>query len=239
MNLARTRVGDASNDLSGDLLTDDAPYTGTMLNSAWRWLQASAYTSGVETPIETVVLFGLPMRASNDVAYPAFVSWTGCSDGVDAYDTPALPQNVIQPISVKRRYSGSMGGFCPMKQAEAGLPEGLDCDVYDWSTDTLFFYGSTQAQDMRIRYAAFSPDLDITKPTQQIPMMGCEDCLSARIAFEYASARGAVGAQAMMQMSLDAFATIAQRTSRRKQRATFRRQPAFGGYSGPRWPFIQ
>lgn len=239
MNLARVRVDDAANDLSGDLLADDAPATGTLLNAAWRWLQGKAYTAGVETPIQEVVLSGLPARGSSDTQFQAYVTWLGCGDGLNQYEQPILPQDMIQPLSVWRRQSGQNGSFGLMTQATDGLPVWMDSNVYDWRQDGMYFYAASYAQDLRIRYAAFWPELDIKKPQTSVRMMMCEDCLSARIAFEYANLRGAAGAAGLSQMAEDAFATIAQRTSRRKQRATFTRI-RYGGERGCGlgWPSV-
>lgn len=236
MNLARVRVNDASNSIEGDLLTDDAPYTQTLLNSAWRWLQARAYSAGVETPIQEAVLYGVPVQASQDPANQAYLTWIGCSDGVNQFDTPALPQNLIQPLSVWRRQSNgsptenpdaplNTAMFNLMEQATDGLPVWLNYNIYDWRADGLYFYANAYAQDFRIRYAAFRPDLIITRPTDPVPMMMCDDCLSARIAYEYANLRGAPQAGQMQQLAEDAFNSIAQRTSRRKQRQSLRRIP--------------
>jgi hypothetical protein len=86
-------------------------------------------------------------------------------------------------------------GFQLMVQATDGLPPFLDCNQYEWRDDGLYFYGATFAQDFKMSYSAYRPPLDINYPDRQVPMMMCEDCLGARVAFEYASARGATQAQ--------------------------------------------
>lgn len=250
MNQARVRVNDASTELSGDLLTDDAPYTGTILNTAWRWLQGRAYTAGVEAYIQEIVINSFPVQSIPDPSLQAFIGWLGCGDGVNQFETPALPQDLIQPLSVWRRRSvqvnsdGSQAlntsNFILMSQATDGLPPYLEYNTYDWRQDGLYFFAQTFPQDFRIRYAAYRPDLDITQPQSSVSMMMCEDVMSARVAYEYANLRGAAQAPAMMQMSEDAFQIIAQRTSRRKQRQTIRRRPYSGGSGGygRNWPLI-
>lgn len=247
MNQARVRVNDASTELAGDLLTDDAPYTGTILNTAWRWLQGRAYTAGVETYIQEIIIHSFPVRSIPDTSYQAFIGWQGCGDGVNQFDTPALPQDLIQPLSVWRRMAMQLNedGSVPvntahytlMNQAQDGLPTYLDFNTYDWRQDGLYFYAASFTQDFRIRYAAYRAALDISNPSSLVPMMMCEDVMSARVAYEYANLRGAVQAPAMMQMSEDAFQIIAQRTGRRKQRQTIRRRP-YGdrGSYGRTWP---
>jgi hypothetical protein len=114
-----------------------------------------------------------------------------------------------------------------MAQAVDGLPTHLDCNVYDWREDGIYFYGADYAQDWKFRYSAYRPNLDITQPDSLVSMMMCEDCLGSRIAFEFANARGAVQAPAMQAWAETAFNTTSQRATRIKQRQSIRRQ----GYS--------
>ena len=245
MNAARFRVNDTINDIGGDLLRDDDPVTDAILQSAWRWLQAMAYTAGVETYIkETLQPLQVSSGPANDPANQAFISWTGSGDGFVQSDTPALPADMIQPLSVWRRATGSAGTpnnalFMLMEQAQNGLPPYLDYNIYDWRDDGLFFYAPTYAQDIRIRYAAYRAPLQLLVTGAVVPMMMCEDCLAARVAFEYASQRGAVAAPTMKAWADEAFQVIASKSSRRTQRRTVRRRPYTSrvdeaAYSG--WP---
>jgi hypothetical protein len=237
MNTARSRVNDMINDVDGDLLTNDAPYAQTYLSDAWTWYQDRCADVGVETLIKEVVLQGLPATASRDTADQAWLTWLGCSDGVNQFDLPQLPQDLIQPLSIWRRQTQTTNAFALMRQAEDGLPIGRDPNVFDWRDDGVYFYAPTFAQDFRIRYAAYRADLNVLVPTMFVPMMRCRDCLGARVAFEYASARGSAQAPAMEAWAESAFMNgAATRTSRRKQRQTLRRRPYSGGRRGG-WGF--
>lgn len=237
MNTARSRVNDMMNDVDGDLLSNDAPYAQTFLTSAWKWYQARCDTAGVQTFIRSVMLSGLPARATNDVGNEGWITWTGCSDGVNQFDGPVLPQDMISPKSIWRRRSLPLNsdGSTPenshalelMTQAVDGLPVYLDTNVYDWREDGIYFYGTNYAQDWKFRYSAYRAPLDITQPDLLVPMMMCEDCLGARVAFEFANARGATQAPAMEAWAETAFNTTSQRATRIKQRQSIRRQ----GYS--------
>lgn len=224
MNLARVRVNEAVNTLSGDILTNDAVFTNTMLNGAWDWLKDRMYSSGAEKPIAEGSIFGFPARGTDDTISPAWINWTQCFDGFSDSSQPTLPPNLIQPLSVWRRPSTG-GYFQLMSLAQDGLPNCLDSGVYDWRGDAMYFYAASYAQDFRIRYYAQLNALDVNHPERPVEMVGCKDCLSARVGFEYASARGAEGAAQLQQWAEDAFDQLAQRTSRRKQRVSARRQP--------------
>jgi hypothetical protein len=241
MNVARSRVGDMMNDAEGDLLTNDAPYAGTYLNSAWEWYQARCDTAGVQTFIRSVGIFGLPARSNDDVSNEGWITWTGCSDGVFQFDTPTLPQDMISPKSIWRRKStGSINPaeFELMEQAIDGLPARLDCNVYDWREDGIYFYGANYAQDWKFRYSAYRAALDITRPDDLVPMMMCKDCLGARVGFEFANARGATQAPAMEAWAETAFNTTSQRATRIKQRQSIRRQGFSTGSGHNRYPHI-
>lgn len=249
MDIARARVNDMMNDTAGDLLANDAPASQTYLTAAWKWYQARCDTAGVQTFIKSIMLYGLPARATNDVGNESWITWAGVSDGVNQYTGPVLPQDMISPKSIwRRRYQtpDSSGGntlntspLNLMVQATDGLPVWLDTNVYDWRDDGIYFYGTTFAQDWKLRYSAYRLPLDITMPDTVVPMMFCEDCLGARIAFEFANSRGAVQAPAMEAWAETAFNTVSQRATRIKGRQNIRRQ----GYStgsgyGRNWPVI-
>jgi hypothetical protein len=248
MNIARARVNDMMNDTSGDLLSNDSPASQTYLTAAWKWYQARCDTAGVQTFIKTIPIFGIPLRSVNDTAYEAWITWAGCSDGVNQFDGPVLPVDMISPKSLWRRraVSASSEGinvnnspFCLMSQATDGLPAYFDCNVYDWRDDGLYFYGDCYAQDLKLRYSAYRPPLDITKPDSQVPMMMCEDCLVARVAFEFANARGAAQASTMEAWAETAFSTTGTRAGRIKQRQSIRRQGyTRGNGAGYRYPII-
>lgn len=248
MNIARMRVNDMMNGTEGDLLANDAPASQTSLTAAWRWYQARCDTAGVQTFKKVITLFGVPRRATNDVAFESWITWTGYSDGVNQFDSPVLPSDMISPKSFWRRRTMSIGddgiippndaGFCLMVQAVDGLPVVMDCNVYEWRDDGLYFYAAEYAQDIKMSYSAYRPALNISLPDSQIPMMFCEDCLGSRVAFEYASSRGATQAPAMEAWAETAFGTIAQRATRIKGRQSIRRisYTGRGGNNGYRWP---
>ena len=234
MNVARARVGDMLDSEEGTLLTNDAPYAQTYLSAAWSWLQNKCDSNGIELQKREVTLSGIPARAGDDVSNQSFITWQGCGDGTSQYDAPALPFDLANPLSVWRRQSngnGTSNGFQLMTQAKDGLPRWIDCNVYDWRENGCYFYGAQYAQDFLFRYSTYWADLDLSLPDSLIPMRGCENCLGARVGFEYASARGAAQAPAMESWASAAFEeTYVLRTSRRKQRSTFRRKP-YGGSS--------
>lgn len=238
MNIARARVNDMMNDEAGDLLANDSPASQTYLTAAWKWLQSACDVRGVQTFIKSIPIYGIPGIQNKDVMNEAWITWAGCSDGVNQFDGPILPQDMISPKSIWRRKSvaanqdGTPGlntaGLELMAQGIDGLPPYLDFNTFDWRDDGIYFYAAAYAQDWKFRYSAYRPELDITEPDSQITIMMCEDSLGARVAFEYASSRGAAQAPAMEAWAETALDKIPQRATRLKQRQSIRRQ----GYTG-------
>jgi len=245
MNVARARVNDMINDINGDLLTNDAPYSQTYLTAAWNWYQAELSNAGVETFKREVTLSGVPARSTDDPVNQCYISWEGCSDGVFQYEGPVLPQDMILPLSVWRRQTQiapNIANFLLMTASDDGLPRFLATNQTDWREDGLYFYGERWAQDFQIRYAAYRAPLDITMPDSLVPMMMCEDCLGARVGFEFASARGSAQADKLEQWSMNALNATKLRSSRRKGRKNIRRRPYSGRGSwgcGNVWPVIR
>ena len=230
MNTARARVNDMMNSTEGDLLANDAPASQTYLTAAWKWYQARCDTVGVQTFKRTIPIYGIPARATNDVMNECWITWSGCSDGVNQFVNPVLPRDMISPKSIWRRRSqpsspmNNSAGLDLMIQATDGLPSSLDCNIYEWREDGMYFYAANYAQDWKFSYSAYRSPLDINQPDSQVPMMMCEDCLGARVAFEFANARGATQAPALEAWAETAFGTTGQRTTRIKGRQNIRRQ---------------
>ena len=239
MNLARVRVNDCAISLDGNLLSNNQPYTNTILQAAWRWLQTKCAVAGVETFIRSTYIQGIPAAAKQDTAYECYLTWEGCGDGVFQYEAPGLPPDLILPLHIGYRQSGTQNNFNDLDQALDGLPRYLNVNVYDWRDDGMYFYGWSVAADIKLRYAAYRAPLNLGDPQNQATIMFCEDALSARIAYEFANLRGAAQAPAMMQAAEDAFDVIAQRTARKNQRRAIRRRPYSGRSTGWNYPTVR
>jgi hypothetical protein len=236
MNLARVRVDDTALDLSGELLADYQPYTETLLNSAWRWLQTRCANSGIESQTREIEIYGVPASPNMGALNQAWITWLGCSDGVNQYETPVLPRDLILPLKIWRRTAGTQESFGPMNQADDGLPAVLSPGVYDWRDyDGMYFHPVSRAQDFRIRYSSARPDLILANTNDLVPMMFSQGALSARLAYEFTNLRGAAQAPAMAQLADDEFDMIAQRTGRKNQRRNLRRQPYARASQNNQW----
>lgn len=225
MNRARVRVDDTALGLSGELLADTMPYSETLLNLAWDWLQTRMANAGIELTIREVIITGLPIAANVAGNAPAVaaLTWLGCTDGVNQYDQPNLPADLNMPLDVHR---DNGNGFVLMSQADNGLTDYTRLLDYDWRSDGMYFFPTDTPTNFRVRYSAkFAPLSLATAATTLVPVLFCEDALSARVAFEFCNMRGAAQTVAMQQLADAAFQMLAQRTARKNERRSLRRLP--------------
>lgn len=226
LNLSRTRLNDAIASLGGDILTDAQPFTGAMVNAAWRALQAFLCNLGYSRYKKWFTGLRYPVTAAQDPSVMNFLSWTQFYDGVGYYSTGVdlLPQDFIAPLRVtERRNNGAVPydatvnntRFTPMLLCPDGIPEGMKRPrngFFNWENDMLVFPGSLISMDFKIEYAAYSADFITTNdilgvPTANppiapanmpIPIMRSESALANYIAAECASGRTDADAQSFL-----------------------------------------
>lgn len=254
LNLARTRLNDAIQSLGGDILTDVQPFTSTMVNSAWRKLQAFLANLGYSKYKRKFWAYNMPEVSSTDPSVEVFWSWTQFFDGTGYWIPPTvdvLPWDLIAPLRVSERPSGSNQVFKPMSLCPDGLPEGMKRpwnSCFEWKNDAIYMPGSTRPMDMEVEYAAY--DLDflvtngvlgnplatpaITPATMFVPIMRSQSALANYIAAECAMGRDDVDVPAFTTAAeTDAKILMNNSDVKLKQRRPVQRRPYArrGGYS--------
>ncbi len=218
LNLSRTRLNDAIASLGGDILTDQQPFTGAMVNAGWRNLQAFLSNLGYSRHKKWFMGLAYPTTEALDPAVMNFLSWTQFFNGVgylSAPDVDLLPFDFIAPLRVfERRNNGAVPyyastsnlRFTEMLLCPDGLPEGMKRPwngYFNWEDDKLVFPGSLVPMDLKIEYAAYLDDFittnDIlgdpatTPPTtpsnMQVRIMRSESALANYICAECALGR--------------------------------------------------
>jgi hypothetical protein len=221
LNLARTRLNDAIANISGDILTDVQPFTATMVNAAWRNLQIFLCNLGYSKYKRKFWAYAMPVVGSQDPSSETFWSWTQFFDGSGYFVPPTvtvLPQDLIAPLVVKERMTGSNQPFRQIPSAPDGLPEGPKRPwngVFEWKNDAIYMPGSTFSMDYEVEYAAFDADFATYTPlggdgpilgnpnttpvltplNMPIPIMRSESAMANYIAAECALGRDDVDAQ--------------------------------------------
>jgi hypothetical protein len=249
LNLARTRLNDAIQAIGGDILTDAQPFTAAMTNGAWRKLQAYLANLGFAKYKRKYFAYALPVVATTDPSISTQWSWTFFFDGTSYYETAAsvLPNDLICPLYLKERQTGSNGRFYRMQFCPDGLPEfqKLGWNRYwEWKNDIIYMPGSTFSMDLEVEYAAYDYDFVVTAgvlgnpgtspPTtpanMQVPIMRCQSSLANYIAAECAMGRDDVDVQSFVTTAEADAKLIVNNEVKLKQRTPVQRQ----AYSGNR-----
>lgn len=232
LNLTRSIINDAAQSISGAILTDTAPYTMELLNAAYRDLQHELINSGVETfSKESILLNVLAINTavSGDPSAQVYVSYTGYNDGVATYANPVLPVDMIVPLRLWERQNGTTEDFVQMDPVNDGLPSSSQTArlrLWDWRGDAIYMPGAIQANDLRLRYAAYLADL--TSGSSLVMILRSKNALAYFTAAQFAAARGSPAADALRATGLEFVKQMTVRTSRKKQRGEHRRIP-YGG----------
>ena len=262
LNLARTRLNDAIASLGGDILTDTQPFTGTMVNAAWRNLQAFLCNLGYSRYKKWFTGLAYPPCAALDPSVMCSLSWTQYFDGVGYWQAPTvdlLPFDFIAPLRVMERrnngavpYAASTSNlkFSPMGLCPDGLPEGMKRPwngFFNWEGDKIIFPGSTVPMDFKIEYAAYDADFATTDnilgipstnpPTtpanMPVPIMRSESALANYIAAECAVGRDDADAPAFLSAAeKDAKLLMNNSDVKLKQRRPLQRRAYSGNRSG-------
>lgn len=239
-NAARVIVNDAGISLAGNLLADTQPYTVTLLNMAYRTLQEDLTDAGVETMAKETTIVGITASgAPTDPGIYAQLSYTGYNNGTANSATPTLPTDMVGPLRLQERTTGSTQQFIPMFPVNDGLPSrGKQSRLveWDWRGDSIWLVGATQSNDIRIRYNQFLPELilaGVGSPSAVL-ILRSDRALAYKIAQIFAEGRGSELAGSFEASYEKFLAKITSRTARRKQRGQHRRIP-YGAGSHRGW----
>lgn len=192
LNAARVRLNDridTSQALSGTILENTDPWSRIAFNAAYRKLQKFLAYQGFSR-LEVQADFTLPAVVGTDPTTQVFV-------GFDT--TPALPADLLQPLFLWERPSGSNRSFIDMDEVLNGLPSDtktMFLKLWEWRDDRLYFLGAVVPVDVRLRYSQALADL-VDDDTNHVPwfqqpveILRCEDSLADYICREVAIAKG-------------------------------------------------
>jgi hypothetical protein len=239
LDLARVRCNDAIQSLAGNLLSNEQPFTMTMLNAAYRHLQKVLTDSSYETLIGQWDFPQIPPAFYiTDPGLEVYISWTGYYDGVEMHDNPVLPADMIGPLKMSERPSAAPNSpqnsatFTPMFATSDGLPSRcptIYLGVWEWREDKIYMKGATQYTDGRLRYNKRLPDL--LDPTDLVQIVNCADSLAYYTGMEFARPRGSPLADVYEAKGDAEAAKMMSPSTRFRQRRNNRRRP-YSGRSG-------
>lgn len=239
LQLTRAMVNDMLRDTAGRILTDQAPFTLIYLNSSIRKVQRHYANNGLYSYIkDNVIIPGIPPAASNDPSVQVFLSANGYFDGVNMHATPTLPLDMILPLALFERQTGSGASFSPMSPSRGdGLVSrvpGQTFDDWEWRNDNVNLIGSTNTNDLKCRYESMIPEIASTAnlTTTAIPLRDSHEALAAWMCWFYAFARGSEMRAECEKMANEQMDIVVNRYVRKDQRIAYRSK-GFQAGGGP------
>lgn len=230
MNLARAFINDSFRGGAGRILTDAASFTIPYLNSAQRKLQDYLAVNGVSSFVkDNYKMLNIPAVVEADASVQCTIDWQGYFNGTQMYKNPILPQDMLVPLDLRERQTGSGQQFKPMKTPQDGLPSRKQTGVFgvwEWRNDKIALIGATMNRDLQLRYEARLPLINTGANLSEAKIMirDSTDALAWQVAYLFANARGSQQAP-MLAANFDSQAAyIVTRYSRRDQRIQYRRK---------------
>lgn len=208
-----------------------------MLNAAYRNLQETLADAGVETFIRTTQLLQLPVVNPVDPGTNVQISYVGFFDGSVYYPNPQLPWDMMMPLRMWERQTGTFNYFSPMYQVNDGLPsvaQTPNLRYWDWINDKIYMPGATQINDVQLRYLAYQPDL--LNGDSPVLVLRCAQPLAYLTAFEFGRSRGSPLADSFKAHAMELIDDMIDRTVKRQNRGNHRRQP-FGNAMRAGWSY--
>ncbi len=236
LRLARAAIADNIENQDGDLLTDDWPQSYDYLNIAYRSIQHELADNGIEANVKQTDLLNVTATASSDPETQVFISQNGYFDGENNHENPKLPADMIIPLRLYERFSGTQNPFVQVQPAVDGIPVGLPISqnfrYWDFRTDAIYMPGATQDNDLRLRYVAYFPEL--TDANSVVHYRRIAVALAYMTAYVFSQPRGNEEAGSLLSRAQQEIDNIVTQTTRKKQRRGSRRKPygGRGGWSG-------
>ncbi len=239
MQLARAMVNDMLRDTVGRILTNKAPFSVVYLNSAIRKTQRYFANNGLENFIkDNVILSPITPVATTDPSVQVSISSTGYFDGVNMNAQPVLPADLICPLRISERQTGSGASFSPMNPVRGdGLSSrvpGQTFDDWEWRNDNLNLNGSINTMDLKLRYEASIPAIGTTADLTQvaIPLRDAHEALATWVVWYYAFARGSQLLGKVEQVAKEEMDEVIGRFVRKDNRIAYRAR-GFRSGGGP------
>jgi hypothetical protein len=232
LNLSRALLNDMQVSAAGQILTDDAPFTIEYLNAGIESVQEYLANNGITANLkDNFILTPVTPVATQDPSVQCYISTDGYFDGVAMHATPALPPDVIVVLRAWERVTGSGQWFQPLHQPQDGLPSHLPgpyLQEWEWRQDRINIVGSTNTEDIRIRYEASLAIVGTNANFSEtvIPIKRSTRALAYSVVAQYCNARGAAQAPAMDAAAIQFMDQLVNRQARRDTRIGYR----MGGY---------
>jgi hypothetical protein len=251
-NLIRSLVNDTQAGLTGtpgegQIFTDNpavSPFVQPFINSAIRQVYRELRNIGAPTLIkDNVIIPGLtPINGPNGYRQPdpsiqTYLSYGGYFDGSTINGNLVLPGDLLFPEEVWERHTNTNNTFVKMRQEESGMgsrPQQPTLINWEWRNDNIWFVGSTEHRDVRLRYYCslpqfFSPTLDFSSTF--VPVLDSLDAIAYKGAVLYARMLGTPSLPDLITEAKEQMFQLKNQFVRRTQSTDYRRIP-YGNSGG-------
>lgn len=205
------------------------------VNSAARRIARELANNGQTTLIEDEYIVTIPPVLISDPGQQVQLSFSGVSGNVTPTSSPTLPQDLIFPLVLWERTTGSVENFGLMEDrtASGGLTsrqQGISLGDWEWRTDSIFFMGSLLARDVRMRYMASTLSFALQNGiiTGQLGELDAIDAIAYWAAAAWLKPRGSSIADAYATVSENLIAQLVSGVVRQQQYSPKRRRPYRG-----------
>ena len=218
------------------------------MNSAIREVRREVGIMGQPTFIrDNYLLIGLPPVNSSlgvgamNPAVQQSLTFSGFFDGLEINPDFLLPADMLQPLELWERLTGTQNPFSEIHQSTGALRPrdqiNALCD-WEWRGNAIWFNGAIQSRDVRIRYIAALASLaasSIDWSQTFVPIPDCQEAVADKIAVRYGRRLGSTQIQDLVQQADRSMLRLRQTYARARQRIDNRRPMYSGGgsdYSG-------
>jgi len=240
MQLVRSMSRDTFSGVGGQqgrIFTNDSPFTLPFLNEALDWMNRALRNEGVTFPIrDNVIIYQIPPQAINEPAVNVRVGFDGYFDGQTMHGTKKLPGDLMQPLVLQQRVSGTQLPFARMSEAQEGLISSFPQQFFgqwEWINYEIRLNGSLQTMDLMFRYVSGQLPLNTLPEDFTTTIIHVQDCKSAianKMAQLYAERNnGEPGLIAAKEKAADAAIQGMAEAYVRQQQGINRRRPSYGG----------
>ena len=224
----------------GEIFTDNpavSPFVQPMLNASIREVYRELRNIGAPTLLrDNYLIEGLtPINGPQglgltDPAVQVYVSYGGYFDGSTINPALALPSDLLYPELIWERQTGTNNPFVKMVRSQEGLPSRPQYPTlseWEWRQDNIWFVGSTQMRDIRLRYYCslpqfFSPTLDFS--STYVPVLDSLDAIALKTVAKYARMLGSPGLPEIVAEAKEQMFQLKNQYTRRTQSQDYLRE---------------
>ena len=218
-NLIRVLANDAIFSSAGEILTDTGNILFVLLNDSLEWMTNELANHGVDSYTKETFLLSVTPIATLDPGLQVNISDTGYFDTTVNHAQPQLPTDLLVPVRIWERQTGSTEWWRAMSECLDGLPsrpQSSRLGSWEWRQDALYFIGATQSNDLRLRYKSNSATL--ATPNDQLLFRGATGTVAYKtlqtfLISKNPDAANLAGAEATLRCG-----QLTTRNSRMKQR---------------------